>query len=180
MRNLMLIAAAALAAAAPGRTQAPADLSIASGEMVVVRIGDDGGLTLVRRGPAPPMAPYARAEMEAMAKVTVPAGTKAPAVGFRSPGARAIPIAPDEVALALYDAPARTPHDSLLAIENGYGRGFVYRAVMRRGERSAATDVCLVMPGKRGFEYWPFQMDRIDLSQLRLVPWKPGDAVPCA
>jgi hypothetical protein len=49
----------------------------------------------------------------------------------------------------LREVAARTQHDALLVIENGYGDGLRYRAVMRRGDRTAPTDVCLVMLGKR-------------------------------
>jgi hypothetical protein len=50
---------------------------------------------------------------------------------------------------------------------------------MRRGEKSAPTDVCLVIPGKSSSEHWPFQLDRLDLSDMRLVAWKSGDEVSC-
>ncbi|THD36138.1 MAG: hypothetical protein E7773_09425 [Sphingomonas sp.] len=69
---------------------------------------------------------------------------------------------------------------SLLVVINGYDRGMIYRATMRRGDKAEPTDVCLVMPGKIGNEYWPYPLDSIELSDIRLVPWKPADGVPCA
>jgi hypothetical protein len=56
----------------------------------------------------------------------------------------------------------------MLTIENGYNRSFRYRAVMHRRDRSAPTDVCEVMANKPGFEHWPYQIEWLELSDLRL------------
>lgn len=70
--------------------------------------------------------------------------------------------------------------ESVLVFENGYDEGIVYRATMYANGKSAPTDVCLVMPNRRGYEHWPFAIDKIELSGFRRVVWKEGDSIPCA
>ncbi|MEI9852997.1 MAG: hypothetical protein WDN24_21525 [Sphingomonas sp.] len=67
----------------------------------------------------------------------------------------------------------------MLVIENGLGGALVYRALIEQGGRTGATDVCLVPPGKLGIEHWPFAIDSIQIHQMRLAAWKPGDPVTC-
>ena len=67
----------------------------------------------------------------------------------------------------------------LLGLENGYEGALRYHAVFHKGDRAQSTDVCIVLPRKRGFEEWPYFFDRIELSDFRLIPWHDGDAVPC-
>ena len=69
---------------------------------------------------------------------------------------------------------------TLLIVRNGYERALVYRAQMVVKGRQSATDVCLVIPGKTGVEHWPYAIDQLILDELKLVPWKQGDAVSCA
>jgi hypothetical protein len=67
-----------------------------------------------------------------------------------------------------------------LLIENGYSQAFRYRAIMiEPGESSQHTDVCIVLPALRALEHWPFALERIELSALRLAPWRDGDPIPC-
>ena len=56
----------------------------------------------------------------------------------------------------------------MLRVENGYQRGFNYRARMFRGTRSAPTSVCTVMAGISTFESWPHPIDRLELSSPSL------------
>jgi hypothetical protein len=171
----MVAAAWASVAAA----QPAADVSLRTGESAVVRIGPDGAVAVESRGAASPMSAFETEALRQMAGTTVPEGSGVlPPVAIT--GGKAPPSAPDRIRLTLRDVPGKTPHDALLSIENGYARGLRYRAVMRRGDRSAPTDVCLVLPGKPGFEHWPFPLDAIDLKALQLVPWKDGDPLPCA
>jgi hypothetical protein len=67
----------------------------------------------------------------------------------------------------------------LLLIENGYDRGLRYRATIYRRGRSEPTDVCVVIPERRGYEHWPYPIDRIELSGLTLFPLREGDPLTC-
>lgn len=178
MRRSALALAAALWTSA-GLAQPPAaDVSLRTGETAVVRIAPDGAVAVESRGPAQPMNAFEATSLREMAATQVPAGTGSlPPVEIT--GRQAPSLAPGRIRLTLRDVAGKTPHDAMLSVENGYDRGFRYRAVMRRGTRSAATDVCLVLPGRHGFEHWPFPLDAIDLSALRLVPWKEGDPLTC-
>jgi hypothetical protein len=69
---------------------------------------------------------------------------------------------------------------SLLVLENGYDRAIAYRARMTRGDRTAATDVCIVVPRRHDFEHWPHPIDRLEIYDFRFVEWKPGETVTCA
>jgi hypothetical protein len=71
------------------------------------------------------------------------------------------------------------PDDRLLVLENGYDRAFRYRATISQGSRSEPTDVCTVIPMLRGYEHWPFQIDRIELTNLTLVSFAPGQQPVC-
>jgi hypothetical protein len=57
---------------------------------------------------------------------------------------------------------------SSLVIANGYNYKFGYRALMRGKGRSVPTDVCEVPQKFRGVEHWPYVIDELDLSDLRL------------
>jgi hypothetical protein len=39
--------------------------------------------------------------------------------------------------------------------------------------------VCIVLPGKRGYEHWPYPIEKIELSEFTVEPWKEGDPVTC-
>lgn len=169
-----LAASWAVALAQPPATT----VSLKSGETAVVRIEPDGAVAVESRGPAPAMSGFEAESLRQMAGTQVPEGS-GPLPPVAITGRKAPPVAAGRIRLTLRDVAGKTPHDTMLSVENGYGQGFRYRAVMRRGTRNAPTDVCLVLPGKPGFEHWPFQIDSIDLADLRLVPWKEGDPLPC-
>jgi hypothetical protein len=169
-----LAASAAVALAQPPA----ASVTLKTGETALVRIAPDGAVSVESRGPAPAMSGFEAESLRQMAGTAVPEGS-GPLPPVAITGRKAPPVAAGRVRLTLREVAGKTPHDAMLSIENGYDRGFRYRAVMRRGTRSAPTDVCMVLPGKPGFEHWPFQIDAVDLADLRLVAWKPGDALPC-
>jgi len=182
MHVLAILAAALLAEApapAPAPAPSPAPVSVAAGESVVVRIAADGAVSVEGRGPAAAMSDYDRkAVAELVGTPLVEGDMKYPAQPLRA-GGKMPPVAAGTIRVTFRDLPGKSPHDGVLTIENGYSKAFRYRALMRRGDKSAPTDVCLVLPNRRGYELWPFQIDRIDLSELRLVPWTPDDGVPC-
>jgi hypothetical protein len=172
MRIAILLSALSLIAAAPGGDAST--LAIARGHSVTVQIS---GAAFNTSAPAPAqVAPFEAAAVNTLWQ------TGKYKVGARSTGAGrdGVPetpsIAPDQIKLKMVEYPAG---QTMLAVENGYAQGFVYHAVMYRGDRPQPTTVCLVMPGKRTMEHWPFKIDRLELSALRLVDWKPGDAMPC-
>lgn len=173
---LAVIAAFSLASAAAA--QPPAGLTLAPGEAVVVQVDAGGAIArVVSRGAAHWTALDVAAARQLVATPIpdgpVPYGTPVPA----APG---IPAAPAiEANVIRFKFLSIAGAHSLLVVENGYGRGFVYRARMTRGDRTSATDVCLVVPGRSGFEHWAFVIDRIEVSDFRFVPWREGDSVPC-
>ena len=163
--------------AAPAHAQT---VSVARGESLVVALDekrDDGTALVVRRDDA------RLNEFEKAVADEFEAGKHATAIGKNYDIMREEDYPP---------APAPAPHvlritfapvgakGSFLVIENGYDRALVYHATMHAGDKSAPTDVCLVKPGRRGFEHWPYRIDRIDLSRITLEHWSDGDPVPCA
>ena len=67
----------------------------------------------------------------------------------------------------------------MLTLLNGYPSAFSYRAVMHGNGRAAPTDVCQVMPEKGGNEHWPYPIEQLDLSELRLEAWQDGQVPRC-
>jgi hypothetical protein len=60
---------------------------------------------------------------------------------------------------------------SVLVIENGFPISFLYAARIGKGDRSTVTDVCQTIPGKKGYEHWPYSIDWIEISDIRMVEW---------
>lgn len=153
-------------------------VTIRRGEAVTVVV-DDQGTRVVDRADTTPSdfegARSAEAERGDYAQAT---GPNFKVLRQAGSGALAPKPAPDKIVLRFIRTPGKD--QSLLSIQNGYDRALIYRAAMRVGKDSRPTDVCLVMPGKFGVEHWPFAIDALDLSALRLVAWKPGDPVTCA
>ncbi|HEY0311828.1 MAG TPA: hypothetical protein VGC56_04975 [Allosphingosinicella sp.] len=183
MRISMMLAAAALTAA-PLVAAAPppaSTVSLASGESIVVRVDSDGAVTAAAPVPAPPLTDLDAYSLGKIASTEVPQDAKvlAPAFTLKGEGPPPTRIARGQIRFTFRDVAGRTPHEALLTIENGYRQGLTYTAVIGLGGRSKPTDVCLVLPGKRGYEHWPFPLDRIELANLRLRPWREGDAVTC-
>jgi hypothetical protein len=58
---------------------------------------------------------------------------------------------------------------TVLVIENGFPRSFLYRARIGRGSKSVVTDVCQVIPNKRGYEHWPYPIDWIEITDIHPV-----------
>jgi len=67
----------------------------------------------------------------------------------------------------------------LLVISNGYDRALSYRAHIRVKGKDHYTDVCTVLPGIHGFEHWPYAIEAITLSELRLEDWPEGKKPRC-
>lgn len=69
--------------------------------------------------------------------------------------------------------------ETVLLIENGFPRSFVYRARIGRGPTGQSTDVCQVLPEKRGYEHWPYPIDWIEIIDWQPVDYEPGAPLRC-
>lgn len=154
-------------------------LKVAIEEEVVATLAPNGDATVTARNPAHTNA------FEAASVAHFASGAMDDAIG---PNGKPMgdfadvpsPVAaPDMLRLRFTSGRVRGKPYALLVIENGYDRALVYRATMWVGEDAHPTDVCLVMPRKLGVEHWPHPIKAIELREMRLVAWEPGDAIPC-
>lgn len=154
-------------------------VTIKRGETVTLTIADDGSIRVVDKAEAAPnnFEIVGSAEVQ-RGDYDQAVGPKAQAVGPTGSGALAPTPPTDRLVLRFVRTPEKD--QSMLSIQNGYGRALTYRAVMHVGKGQQATDVCTVIPGKIGIESWPFAIDALDLSDIKLVAWKPEDGVVCA
>lgn len=168
--------------ASPAALSQPLEsVAVRANEAVSVRIDPTGGLSIDGRDMNPTLSALDRE----VARRSV-GGEFADVVGDRFfavtaddtsyPAAEIVP--PGVIRFSFFRFSAGSGH-AFLVIENGYDRGLVYRAQIRRGDRVVPTDVCLVMPMKRGIEYWPYPVDEISFSSIRLIPWQESDGMPC-
>ena len=106
--------------------------------------------------------------------------TGANSVVIPSNGVDAPPLAADEIRLSMFSVTERDGSPgTLLVLENGYDRALRYRASIVRGRDSEPTDVCTVRPRLRGYEHWPYRIDRLDLTGFALVPYREGSRPVC-
>jgi hypothetical protein len=82
------------------------------------------------------------------------------------------PIAPN--ALAVKFVSVGGGRATMLVLENGYDKAVAYRARITVKGKAAPTDVCTVLPGKRGFENWPYAIEKIELTGFALESWDGG------
>jgi len=168
---LALATAAAPAGAEP--------LKLRPGEEATVLVDDGGRVSVAAQRPAAPLSEFDRAAVRQLT-----GGTQDYAVGPNAALLRSddgsLPT-PEPVARgAIRIAFVRLPDGkSLLIIENGYGRAMSYRATITRDEKAQPTDVCQVIPEKRGYEHWPYPIGRIELTDIRLEPWYPTSRIRC-
>ena len=169
-----LVAAAAvvgqIALAPAGRT-----VVLHPGQSIVVRI-DNGMATVEQSSAAEPMTKYEvytlwRAESE-----EVPPGVKVVPPGYLVEG-EGPPSPPHPsgnlIEITMRQGPGLKPGsrpNTALFITNGYASALRYSAAMIAGGRSTSTDVCSVAPHLFGLEHWPYPIDELDLSDLRLEP----------
>ncbi|NYT41558.1 hypothetical protein HZY97_12370 [Sphingomonas sp. R-74633] len=168
------LAVATMAIASPALAQG---ITLEKGEEAMLAI-DDGGTADAARGPATP-TPFEVAVGRQLSGIAPP---KAPVTeGVPMQNGTGLPDAPVPEAgqLRFRFLPVPGTDHSLLIIHNGYGQALRYRASITRAGKAQPTDVCLVIPGKVGVEFWPFAITAIEVSAFRLVPWKPADGAPC-
>jgi hypothetical protein len=152
------------------------------GETITVRF-DNGQAAVERIGPAQPMSKYEVYIVWRAATEDVPPGVRVmpPALLKEGEGPPNPPHPSDgRLQITMRRVPSvkqGSPDNTVLFFSNGYNSTFRYHAVMRSGDRSAATDVCDVPSHMLGLEHWPYVIDQLDLSDFRLV--ESNGAVQC-
>jgi hypothetical protein len=177
MRHFLL-AAAIVAVGAPAIAQDRLPVTLAPEQAITLRL-DENGATIARENPGRALwSSFDIAVARHLAGIAPPKGP-APAMDLPADGSLPPPPAVQPNRLRLRFMSIAGQH-SILILENGYDRGIIFRARMTRGSETRPTDVCLVVPMRYGFEHWPHPLDRIEISDIHLVPWRTGDPVPCA
>jgi len=159
-------------------------VGLTPGVAAFIRIDDAGGVAYAPAGEAS-LAEVDRDALQQMAVqyedpdlIARSSGPNAAMFGAR--GSKPRPVAQGVVRISLLAVKGRDGKpETLLVLENGYDQAMRYRATMTSGERSVVTDVCSVLPGLRGYEHWPYPIDRIDLSSIRLEPYRTGTPPIC-
>lgn len=155
-----------------------AQTTVQSGHEVTLTIAADGTVSASDRGTVTPnkFETWAGA-LFASGKMDDAAGANARPMSDGEEGSPPTPTAPPDAVSVRFTATAQG--QSLLVLANGYDRGMRYHAKLRRNGKSETTDVCIVMPQKTGLEHWPYPIDAIELTDIRLVPWQPEDGISC-
>lgn len=157
-------------------------VTLLPGQSVTIHIAADAGgaVTLEGRG----TVALSEFDMAAIRRFNDPkynamaSGPTGIAVNAREQGLPdASPVAPGVVRIMFAHVANET--QTVLILENGYDRGLVYRARIEESGSMQATDVCLVIPMRRGYENWPYASRRIVLSDFRLERWNPSEPVQC-
>jgi hypothetical protein len=164
-----------LAVASPAPAQ-DAAISLAPGDAATVRLAPSGDTAAVQRGAARWTA-LDLAAARHLSGQPVPDAPVDTAEMLPNSMPAAPPVAPGEIRLHFH---LIADQHAFLVIENGYDRAVVYRARMTLDDQSRPTDVCLVIPRRRGYEHWPHRIDRLDLSGFAFADWQEGDPIPCS
>jgi len=173
-----VIATAALLGLAASPALAADTISLRPGEAVTVVIDDGGRATVAEGGAARPMSDHDKAMVRDLLVNHPDAfGPKAAIVTAGETGP-VPPVKKGEVHFSFL-ALGNGGRERLLIVENGYVLGLRYRAVMHRSGRVEPTDVCVVIPERRGYEHWSYPIDRIELGALILVPFGEGETPTC-
>lgn len=169
-----MMAAAAIAIAVP----ASAQVTLTPGQRVTVTIAGRGSIDIGEPTRAVLGANGEAALSQVRALPAPPDGEIAPPpVPVQRNPKVAVPLpVPGQVGISFLVPDGR---DSVLIVENGYDRAFSYRLRITLKGRTRPTDVCIVVPGKRAYEYWPDVIDSVELTEIELQDWQPGDPVTC-
>lgn len=181
LRNIFILLGLTLmpatATAQPSKT-----VTLGRGDSIVVRIAANGTLKAEAPTAAPPMSEFEAAALAQMQTTPLTDSQVQPAIPLNGGATERLAMKPGQVRIRLRAvAPSadQPKGGMMLSIENGYDGALRYRAVLRNGDRSQPTDVCIVMPHKFGFEHWPYPFERIELSDLSIISWHEGDSVTC-
>jgi hypothetical protein len=177
IRSIAVISVAFWVGAAHAQETSEA-ITLVRGETVQVSLdqGTRTGGVVTARGPAPEMPKGTQASAQLMAGMTIEEPTQE-IVSLPNGRAGAPPLPINAVRFTFAQVPGSD--DVVLTVENGYQRALTYRAIATVGGRRAPTDVCLVPPSRVMFEHWPYQIDSIELLELEIHDWSPGDPTPC-
>lgn len=176
MRAFGLLLGALVIAAPAAAQEIRPTVSLQPGDAAIVRLMPQGDRGRVQRNAAR-WTPHDLAVARHMVGQPIPDAPVATAEHL--PGETMpppSPIAPGQIRLLFHSIADR---HTLLVIENGYDHAIVFRARMVRDGEGRATDVCLVMPNRRGYEHWPHMMERLELAGFTFAEWREGDEIPC-
>jgi hypothetical protein len=178
MKLLILALAASLPAATPVKDTP--GIPIRPGQMITLQVnGDD--VRIIAIGAAPPISPYEAETARRMGAIELPADAgPQPAISF--PRGSVVneppPAVPGQVRMTFRRVPGpRGEEHSLLFVLNGYDLSFRYRATMHTERGTQPTDVCEVRPHISVNEHWPYVIDQLDISNVRLEPRSEGDVI---
>jgi len=163
------LAAAVMMAAAP----ASAQVTLEANQATSIKLTANGGAIVAAPRPAE-LGEHDRSFVEEMRDSV--ANSDNIVMGSAAPGIDPPPVALGQIEIIFVVLDGK---ETVLVMVNGYDQAVTYRARIWAEGRDAPTDVCLLLPGKRGYEQWPFAIDRIELSAFRTEPWKDGDPIPC-
>ncbi|HEY0013840.1 MAG TPA: hypothetical protein VGB79_13440 [Allosphingosinicella sp.] len=177
MRIILAAALAVIAAAAPASARQPraADaVSLAAGEEATIAFDDGGRTSVTARGRAAPLSAFDQAALHNLTTGSVEdaLGPNSRPLSERELRQSPPPIAAGVVRIAF--VPVSGGKETFLILENGHTRALAYRARIFQRGRGAPTDVCVVLPGLRAYEHWPYSIERIELTRFRLEAWEGG------
>jgi hypothetical protein len=182
MRSIVLLLASLLLASLLLAQPAAArddSVTLDNGQAVNIRVDGDGAVALEGDGPAF-LSDFDRAAIRMLLDHPDRAALNGPNAlpfGAEDVGVQARAPAPDQVRILFTQIAGGT--QTVLILENGYNQALVYRARITRRGAAQPTDVCLVMPGRRGYEHWPYAIDSIELDGFRLEFWEPSRGIRC-
>jgi hypothetical protein len=166
----------ALLAAWPAAAQDIPAITLSPGQSITIRFDDGGRVGAPERG----RAEWTRFDVAAarqLAAITPPEAPVPQAQPVGAPeGTEPDPIPPDEVRMRFFSIAGR---HTMLVVENGRNQAIAYRARMIVRGQSRPTDVCIVLPHLPSYEHWPYEIDRIELTDFRFIPWIAGRAPTC-
>lgn len=172
MRSILFAVVAAALAPPPMASQS---ISLRPGQVVTLHF--ENGLAVVdRTDAAEPMTKFDAYVLWRAQTQNIPPDAKMMPPSFVMKGEAPPPPAQPEknqlkLTMRLVPGPRPdSPQSTALFIANGYDSKARYHAVMHSKGRSAKTDVCDVPPHFPGMEYWPYELDSIDVSELHLEP----------
>jgi len=160
------------------------NLGLGPSTRFVLQIDDAGHLTFIPDG-APQLSDVDENVAKQIAQAYADPGKLAKASGanatmYDGGNAKPQPIASGVIRVSFFQLTGSDGKSAtLLVFENGYDRALHYKARLTRGGKTSPTDVCTVLPHLRGYEQWPYPVERIDLGDFALIPYQPGTTPVC-
>ena len=159
-------AAAAQDHSAPAQEQAFPPIILKAGSTFSIGLNSSGGLD-TKSGAAAPLQPY---DLEFIRRlITEHSDATGQNGAIISLQQQAPQVEPSHLRFSF--VPIDDGRQTVLVIENGFPRSFLYRARIGRGSKSVVTDVCQIIPNKRGYEHWPYPIDWIEITDIHPVEW---------